>query len=682
MKRLTLPALLALLALPAIGAEKPILDTVKPGEVLIERDRWGVPHIYGQSMIAVAFGDGYVQAEDHLEGMLRLFLVARGEMSRVDGPSALKDDIIERKLMHREIAERRWNGVPQATRDYYQAFAKGINRYMETHPRDKQPWYWKIQPQDVATYLRYTIMRYSLRIAEAKLGGPPAVSPGVGSNAFAISAARSASGHAMLHADPHLPWYGENRMGYEVHLKCPEMDIAGTGFFGEPLPLIGHNADAAWTATNNAANTSDVFEEKIDPQNPDRYLDSDGQWKTMEKHTLRIEVGQPGGRLETREEVARYTRRGAVFEVRGHTYSVSIPRWQDFPDPLTGYLLRAKVRNVEDFRVSLAEYPMDKWNLIFADRQGNIFYVDNSVFPKRPSGYDYNKPVPGWEPGAQWTGYYAFRDLPQFTNPPNGVIVQCNNSPYSTAQPPVLNPENFSRYLAHSLELENVPKSRAERGMELFGQHAKVSWEDFRQAALDLKVLHAGASVQALLQATDHESDPDLREVHSILQNWDGRATLDNRALPILEHWQRIALAQRRGPSTLADREQSLAILKQAIAEMKRLYGKISLPFSEVQIFTHGRDYPVPGHDSLWAITARYKDGKWRANGGSSWLMLIEFSTPLKVFTVAPLGECDNPSSPHFADQTALFSKQEMKPFPFADEEVKKLSEKSYRLKM
>jgi acyl-homoserine lactone acylase PvdQ len=678
-------ALIAVLV-PCFGVEKRILDTVKPDEVLIQRDRWGVPHIYGQSAPAVAFGAGYAQAEDHLDGMLRLFLKARGELSRVEGESALKDDLIERRLMHREITERTWKTVPPTSRDYYQAFADGINRYMETHPEQKQPWYWKLEAQDIATYLRYTIMRYSFRTATAKLSGGSATPPGEGSNAYAISATRSASGHAMLHADPHLPWYGENRMGYEMHLKCPEFDIAGAAFFGEPIALIGHNADAAWTATNNAANTADVFEEKIDPQNPDRYLDSDGQWKPVEKRTFRMEVRQPDGSIRTTEEVLRYTSRGPLFagagQNQGHSYTIAIARWKDFPDPLTGYLQRAKVRSVDDFRATLAEYPMDKWNLIFADRQGDIFYVDNGVFPKRGSGYNFNKPVPGWEPGAQWNGYVAFRDLPQFTNPPNGVIVQCNNSPYSTAQPAVLDPANFSPYLAHSLEVTNLPSSRAERGMELLERHPKVSWDDFRQAALDLKVLHAGPYVKSLLEASDGQDDPDLREVHAIFQKWDGMATVDNRALPILEHWQRVALAQKRRLNGPPDREQSLAILKQAIGEMKRLYGKVSVPFGDVQVFTHGKDYPVPGHDSLFAITAPYKDGKWHANGGSSWMMLLEFSTPMKVFTIAPLGESDDPSSPHFADQTVMFSRQEMKPFPFADDEVKGLAEKSYRLEL
>jgi acyl-homoserine-lactone acylase len=674
--------LITVVACAAFGADTPVLDTVKKGEVLIERDHWGVPHIYGQSIPAVLFGAGYAQAEDHLDPMLRLFLKARGELSRVEGQSSLADDVIERSLMHRELTERNWSAMPQSSRDDYQAFADGINRYMETHAQEKRAWYWRVEAQDIATYLRYTVMRYSFRIALAKLGGPSAVAPGEGSNAYAISAARSASGHAMLHGDPHLPWYGENRMGYEVHLKCPELDMAGTGFFGVPLPLIGHNLDIAWTATNNAANTADVFDEKVDPQNPDRYLDSDGQWRTMEKRTVRMEVRQPDGSTKSLEKVLRYTTRGPYIESRGHGYSIAIARWRDFPDVLTGGVLRAEAHNLDDFRAALTSYPLDKWNLIYADRDGNDFYVDNGVFPKRGPGYNFNKPVPGWEPGAQWIGIVAFRDLPQFTNPPNGVIVQCNNSPYSTAQPPVLDPVKFSPYLAHSLELTNVPKSRAERAMELFEAHPKVSWDDFREAALDLRVLHAEPSLQAMIAASDGQEDPDLREVHSILKNWDGRATLDSHAVPILTHWQRIAMARKVRPDSVPGREQSLAILKQAIADMKQLYGKVSVPMSETQVFTHGKDYPVPGHDSLWAITAGYKDGKWHVNGGSSWLMLIEFSTPLKVLTIAPLGESDDPASPHYADQTAMFAKQEMKPFPFTDEEVKKLSEKSYRLKM
>ena len=75
----------------------------KDGEVLTRRDRWGVPHIYGNSSWAVTFGSGDAQSEDHLDRMLRLFLKARGGLGKVEGQSAL-------------------------TQHFYQAFADGINR--------------------------------------------------------------------------------------------------------------------------------------------------------------------------------------------------------------------------------------------------------------------------------------------------------------------------------------------------------------------------------------------------------------------------------------------------------------------------------------------------------------------------------------------------------------------------
>ena len=89
MRYFSISAIFVLYTPFAVWAQKPTLDTVKTGEVLIERDRWGVPHIYGQSMTALAFGAGYAQSEDHLDPMLRLFLKARGELSRVEGKSAL-----------------------------------------------------------------------------------------------------------------------------------------------------------------------------------------------------------------------------------------------------------------------------------------------------------------------------------------------------------------------------------------------------------------------------------------------------------------------------------------------------------------------------------------------------------------------------------------------------------------
>ena len=54
-------------------------------KVTIYRDEWGVPHIYAETLEGMAYANGYAQAEDRLEEMLRNFRKAEGTMSEVFG---------------------------------------------------------------------------------------------------------------------------------------------------------------------------------------------------------------------------------------------------------------------------------------------------------------------------------------------------------------------------------------------------------------------------------------------------------------------------------------------------------------------------------------------------------------------------------------------------------------------
>lgn len=659
-------------------------QVAKDGEVLIRRDRWGVPHVYGNSSRAVAFGSGYVQAEDHLDRMLRLFLRARGELAKVEGQSALTQDFLSRMLLISEIVEATWDRVPQSSKDFYQSFADGINHYMDTHAENRQPWYWKVQAHDVAVYIKYTILRNEWAVGMKEMGAGGGVDEG--SNAWAVAGSRSASGHAMLLANPHLPWQGDLQW-YESHLKCPEFDVAGAAFFGTPVPTLGHNGVVAWTATSNPADTTDIYQEKIDPQNPDRYLDSDGQWKLMERRAFRVEVRQPDGSMKTLERTFRYTRRGPYVPGRkGQSYSIAIAGWKDLPDSLTGMLRRAAAKDLAAFRASLTEYPMDKWNLVYADRSGNIFTVGNGLFPRRDPKYDWRRPVPGWEKDAQWKGIIPFGEIPQFANPASGLIVQCNNSVYSSAQPPPLDPARYPPYVADP-ELHVPDATRAGRVYDVLGSQPKITWEQHRAMALDVRATAAGPLMRLLLSALDGQSDPELKEIQSILKNWDYMATLENRAVPILCHWLRLA------GEPAVDQARALALLKQTATEMRKLYGSVSVPMRDVQVVKRGKkEYPTPGVGSgratnpftslYMTTTGPYQNGKFYATGGSSWLMILSFDSPLKVFTIMPVGESEDPASPHFADQTEMFSRRELKPFPYTDEEVRKTAEKSYKLKL
>jgi acyl-homoserine-lactone acylase len=271
--------------------------------------------------------------------------------------------------------------------------------------------------------------------------------------------------------------------------------------------------------------------------------------------------------------------------------------------------------------------------------------------------------------------------------------VQCNNSVFSSTRPSPINEKDHSHYRAIR-DAEFRPDSRAARAFALLDSKPRITWDDHMRAALDVKALTAQPLLDAVLSGLQARTDnlsPDLKQIESILAKWDGMATLENRAIPILSHVYRIALARDVDLSSTPGR--ALEITEAAAAEMRSLYGTVDVPMSRVHVLERGgREFAMPGvgnNTKLNPFTSllmtgadRYNSGKWYVNSGSSWMMVVSFESPMKVFTLLPLGQSEDPASPHHTDQAALFSRRELKPLAFTDAEVRAASERSYALKL
>ena len=145
----------------------PQLDgsTVLPGlqkEVTVERDLWGVPHIRASSVEDLAEAQGYVMAQDRLWQMDLLRRVARGQLSEILGKSTLAIDKDFRTLQFGRAAERDMGLMDKDSRAIMEAYARGVNRFIEQHANrlplefsllnyKPQPW----QPTDSLTISGY-----------------------------------------------------------------------------------------------------------------------------------------------------------------------------------------------------------------------------------------------------------------------------------------------------------------------------------------------------------------------------------------------------------------------------------------------------------------------------------------------------------------------------------------------
>src|SRR5690606_1027383 len=82
-----------------------------------------------------------------------------------------------------------------------------------------------------------------------------------GSNAWAVSKEKSATGNAMLAGDPHLPVPIPNLV-YDVHLECPTWKASGASIPSTFGILIGRTDNIAWSITLGYAQLMDLYVEK------------------------------------------------------------------------------------------------------------------------------------------------------------------------------------------------------------------------------------------------------------------------------------------------------------------------------------------------------------------------------------------------------------------------------------
>ena len=103
------------------------------GDVSVGRDRWGIPHIRAGSVEDMVDAQGYVMAQDRLWQMDLLRRAARGQLSEIFGPTVLSVDKKFRTLGFGRAAEREAAAASGEPRRIVEAYARGVNRFIEQH---------------------------------------------------------------------------------------------------------------------------------------------------------------------------------------------------------------------------------------------------------------------------------------------------------------------------------------------------------------------------------------------------------------------------------------------------------------------------------------------------------------------------------------------------------------------
>lgn len=681
------------------------------GKVVVYRDDWGVPHIYAPTVEDGLYAQGWAQAQDRPEQLLRNYLIAIGEISSVDGESGLPSDLRSHLFDHYGTAQRSWEQLLPTLQNQLRAYADGINAYYTENPQDTPVWWQgrRVDPYMVLAFERYYLYNWAINEAYGDLirgGAAPGGEIEMGaSNEFAVAPERSAEGAAILGIDPHLPWGGPSRF-WEFRVHAADWQGSGAALPGMPYVALGHTRYLAWAMTTGGPDTADIYELELDYDGASyRY---DGEWRELGRKVITLQVKGVGPRMVTLWS----SHHGPLIARDGGKAWAAKIAYQELAGPVQAFFELNFGRDYTGAVRATETLTLLPINLMAADTMGNIYYQRSGRVPVRPDGFDWSVPVDGSSSASEWQGFHPASDHLQVLNPPQGYLQNCNVPPDAMMPDGPFSLEKSLDYLYGSRAygpLDGWTNQRGARAIELLQADDSVTAEEARGYLNDVTVYGADRWLEALRMA--HEAHGSLVAGRGFYQaaidrflEWDQRLARDSSAALKYAYWRQVlaeslsgaeyralsaaiddwyAIVERREEGPLVLTEDQMVVLVSTFADAIDLlvenHGFLDAVYGDR--FRVGRgdsSWPVGGGDAPGTSTLRYIDyGGERldrtlwGNFGQSATQLVVMTDPPQSWTYLPLGESDRADSPHYRDQAEwLFSPRQMKPSRWLPEEL------------
>ncbi len=248
-----------------------------------------------------------------------------------------------------------------------------------------------------------------------------------GSNNWAVDAAHSTSGAALVANDMHLAinvpiiWYRASLAFPNPSQPDTTERITGVTLPGLPSIVVGSNGHVAWGFTNSGGDWSDLVRIDPDPRDPARYLTPDGA-KPFE--TFSETIAAKGAASKTVE--VRWTVWGPVIwkDAKGRDYA---QRWiaHDAQALASDVTRPERAHNVDELIAAVAGLGIPNQNVTAGDSSGRIGWTIGGAIPRRV-GHDGLTPA-SWADGThRWDGYVAAAEFPRITDPAGGRIWTAN----------------------------------------------------------------------------------------------------------------------------------------------------------------------------------------------------------------------------------------------------------------
>jgi acyl-homoserine-lactone acylase len=682
-RTIRLTSILLPLALAACAPGTAPAPRPQPGPPVSEIlwDTWGVPHVYGRTADDVAYGYGWAQAQAHGDAILRLYGLARGRGAEYWGERYAASDRMMRALCVPAAGREGYEAQEGEFRRWLDAFAEGMNAYARAHPDSIADEVEAVLPVTGADLVAHghRVMFTFLSIT----GGNPSlvdnsglpVGARPGSNAWAIAPRRSATGNAMLLANPHLPWNEELMRFTEAHLVGPGMDLSGATLIGLPVIALGFNERLGWSHTVNTIDALDVFTLRL----AEGGYRMDGAVRQFETRADTLRIRQADGSMRTEVVTVRSSVHGPVVAANDTTATAVAVEGIDQHGMLRQWWDMGRARSMAEFQNALRRLQISMFNVIYADRAGHILYLFNGRVPVRgqTSFAQGQGPVRGDTTATLWRGVHGYDDLPRIVDPPSGYVQNSNSPPWFATRPSPLDTARFPAYLA--------PRwigFREQRALQLLASDSSISLDEMIAMHHDNRMLLADRILDDLLPAARASGRPLAMEAADVLERWDRAANAESRGAMLFMLWayrmfegvpetgrgfaRPWSAADPVGtPDGLADPAAAVAALEQVAELMRTRMGGLDLPWGQMNRIGELPGSGAPGDPlGVFHVIAYARQGDaGQPVFGDTYVAAVEF-TPggPRAQAVLSYGNASQPGSRYRNDQVRLIAEQRLRP--------------------
>jgi len=573
-----------------VAATKALTVAGLKGEVSILLDKNRVPHIFAQNNHDLYFAQGYYTAQDRLWQMEFQTHAAAGRISEIVGAKAIELDRFQRRMGMVYGAKNSLAGMmaDPATREMLIAYSAGINAYIKSLSPKEYPLEYKLlnyapeawSPLKCSLLLK--LMAYDLagRSDDLRMSnilqqyGPeitknlfpdypfraepivpegtpldftPVKTPPVpadfqaqlsnkvlekeppaelGSNNWAVSGAKSATGYPMLANDPHLQ-LNLPSIWYQVQLIGPDVNVCGVSLPGAPGVVIGFNQNISWGVTNVDADVMDWYQVKFKDNTKQQYWHHN-QWKPVRRQIEEIKIRGQKSLFDT----VYYTHHGpVVYDKSEKVFNKQTPvshamRWtaHDKSNELRTFYLLNRARSYQDYQQALSYYVAPAQNFIYADNQQNIAIWPNGRFPLK--WQEQGKYIlDGTNPAHDWQGWIPATHNPHVKNPARGFVSSANQFSAGPDYPYYLNWQYAS-------------PERAIRINQRLTAMEKVTVDSMRVLQNDNLNIHAQTVLPVLLKYVRSDGlKANQQQVLQIMQQWQYQYNPAEIAPTVFELW-------------------------------------------------------------------------------------------------------------------------------------------------